>query len=261
MQEELSIFLARVESIQRNIGLYDQLITFGQLSAEDVPIAGIELHRIIRDTGQSGMQSSLNGSVLLLSAALEQFINDVILAFAQDIPNLVPDYKDLPKKLRDANEQMTGEALSIGRYRRRFSDYQRQSFVENLSNCQNGTGGYMINGEVLALHHSNMGPETLGQLTGRLGIENVWRQIVSTDYLKEWAKRENVEPTQSHAQNQLKELIDTRNQIAHRVGVADPGPRVVRSFVDFERALARSLVAVLSNHADSLASMPNPPSE
>ena len=52
----------------------------------------------------------------------------------------------------------------------------------------------------------------------------------------------------------------TRNQIAHRVGVANPGPDIVRSFVRFVIALAQSLVAVLTKHANFLGSTHNPPS-
>ena len=77
----------------------------------------------------------MNGSVLLLAAALEQFVTDIIVAFSDNLPNIVSNYEHLPEKIRTANERMTGQALSDNRFRDRIGVYELPRFVENLRNC------------------------------------------------------------------------------------------------------------------------------
>ena len=251
MGQALNGFLERVDSIERTLDLRDQLITFGQGAPEGLPTEGAELHRLVRGVGQAGMQPSLDGAVLLLAAALEQLVSDVIIAYAANLPNVYSNYTDLPDAVRSANERLTGEALSFSSSR--FADYDLRRFVGNLSICNSGDLPYVLNGEALALNNRNLTSGILRELTSRLGVGNVWELMGPTEVLKEWYGSESADAAQSHAQNQLKELIDTRNQIAHRVGSANPGPDVVRSFLLFAKVLARSLVESLQNHSDSLS--------
>ena len=252
MQQALSEFQSRVVAIEGTIDLRDALMTFGQVPRENLAPESATLHLLISEISELGLQPILNGSVLLLSAALEQFVADVIIAFAEDLPRIVVNYGDLPERIRNANERMTGEAISVGNFRNRFSDYVRHDLVDNLKNCQAGKVPYVLNGEALVLHNRNLNPDTLGELTGRLGIRDIWHKIGSTEALKEWATQENAEPGQAIARTRLEELIETRNQIAHGVGNANPGANIVRNFYRFESALVRSLVEVLTNYSGSL---------
>ncbi len=258
MEQAHRQFLARAESIDQSIVLHDQLIAFGQVAPESVPKMGLQLHRLIRDGGQAVLQPVLNGSVLLLTAALEQFVTDIIVAFSDNLPNVVPKYEDLPERIRSYNERMTGQAIGDNRFRNRFEVYQLTRFVENLRNCQAGQIPYSLNGEALALHSSNLNPQMLSELTGRLGVEGIWDLMSSIEVLKVWSELENTQNVRTRARSQLEELIETRNHIAHRVGFANPGRDIVRSFAEFAKALAQSLVEVLTNHANSLASAHNP---
>ena len=261
MQQALSQLLARVESIERSIDLHGLLITFGQAPTDSVPTIGSELHRVVRESGQTVLQPVLNGSVLLLAAALEQFVNDTIIEFSDNLPNIVPKYEDLSERIRTFNERMTGQAIGDSRFRNRFKVYELPRFVENLRNCQAGISPYFVNGEALALHNSNLNPQMLSELTSRLGLQGFWGSVCSTETLKDWSEQEIAQDIQNRAKSQLEELIYTRNQIAHRAGVENPGPDVVRSFVNFVKALAQSLVTVLIDHANILASIGNPTSQ
>ena len=244
-------FLARVKAIERTLDLRDQLTNFGQASPESLSLEGTELHRLVREIGQAGMQPSLDGAVLLLAAALEQLVSDVVIAYAANLPNIYSNYQDLPNAVRSANERLTGEALSGSSSR--FAEYDLRRFVHNLSTCNSGFPPYMLNGEALALNNRNLTSGILRELISRVGVSNIWELMGLTEVLKEWSGSASSDTTQSQAQNQLKELTDTRNQIAHRVGGANPGPDVVRSFVLFEKALAKSLVEGLQNHVNSLS--------
>ena len=252
MQHALTEFLGRVVSIERTIDLIDALLEFGQASPESVPPEGSKLHQAVGEIRRAGLQPVLNGSVLLLAAALERFVTDIIIAFSDNLPTIVSKYEDLPERIRTNNERMTGQAIGDSRYRNRFEVYELPRLIENLRNCQTGEDSYVLNGEALALHNSNLNPETLRELTGRLGIRNVWDKIGSAEALQEWAAQEGVEPGKSIASTRLDEFIKARNQIAHGGGNTNPGSGVVRNFSRFELALAKSLVEVFTNYAGSL---------
>lgn len=212
------------------------------------------LHQSVRQIGLSGMQPSLDGSVLLIAAALEQFVSDLMIAFAASLPDRIPSYKNLPSSIRSANERLTGEALS--RSRSRFSEYDLQRFVHNLRDCHAGATPYVLNGEAMALNDRNLSVGRLQELISRLGINDVWIVVASTQTLEGWSGAGGAKSAESRAKNQLRELIENRNQIAHRVGTTTPGPEAIRSYINFGRALAQSLVEGLEDYADSLQRRP-----
>ena len=250
MRVALEDFLTQVRSIERTIDLRDHLVAFGQGASKGLGPEAAILRRSIRSVGLSGMQVGLDGAVLLLAAALEQFVADVMIAFTSMLPEEVPVYNSLPKAVRSANERLTGEAL--GRRRARFTAYELERFVSNLRDCQAGVVPYVLNGEAMALNDRNMGAGTLQEMCRRLGVQDIWAVIGSTRGLQRWSGRGGSKAAQARAKNRLAELSGIRNQIAHRVGRTTPGPDVVRSYIAFERALARSLVRSLEGHADSL---------
>ena len=252
MQIALDQFLAQVRSIERTLELRDHLEAVGRDSPKNLSLTARGLQRVLRQIGVSGMQPSLDGSALLLAAAFEQFVADVMIAFAEQLPDRIPNYADLPNAIRSANERLTGEALSGDLARSRFTQFDRQRFVDNLRDCQAGVIPYVLNGEAIALNYRNLNSRTLRELFTRLAVEDVWRMVGLARALKRWSGPGGGKAAQSRAQNLLNDLINNRNLIAHRVGSTRPGPDVIRSYVNFERALARSLVKGLQDHANSL---------
>ena len=250
IDQALISFVGQLEAIGKTVDLRDELISFAQASPENLSIPGKELHEAVRQIGVSGLQPSLDGSVLLLAAAFEQFVSDVMIAFVADLPDRVPKYDDLPLAIRSANERLTGEALTNGR--RRFEDYELRRFVANLRDCQAGVVPYVLNGEALTFNNRNLNAGTLREVISRLGVGNVWDMVGPIEALKEWSGVGRTDVTQSRAHSQLNELINNRNQISHRVGSLTPGPDVVRSYLRFEQALAQSLAKGLTSHADTL---------
>ena len=250
MRVALNQFLDRVESIERIVTLLGNLVEFGRLPSGTLNAAGAILHNSVRQVGQSGMQPILDGSVLLLAAAFEQFVSDLMIDFADNLPDIVPAYEDLPNAIRSANEIQTGEALRIRGSR--FTEYDLRSYVKNLSECHAGTTPYVLNGEAMALNDRNLTSGMLKDLIGRLGIDDVWNAIASTPTLQQWSGSGGPTVAGSRAQNQLYEFIRNRNQIAHRVGGAVLGPQAIFSYITFKRALAISLVEALEDHSNSL---------
>ncbi len=250
MRLALNQFLARVESIERIVALLGNLVEFGRLPSGTWDLVGANLHNSVRQIGQSGMQPVLDGCVLLLAAAFEQFVSDLMIAFTDDLPGIVPAYEDLPNAIRSHNEMQTGEAL---RNRgSRFTEYDLRRFVKNLWECHAGSRPYVLNGEAIALNDRNLSSGTLRDLISRLGMNDVWNAVASTATLQGWSGPGGPTIAGSRAQNQLNELIRNRNQVAHRVGGEALGPQAMLSFVRFKQALATSLVEALEDHSSNL---------
>ncbi len=252
MYVALDEFLTRVKSIEGTINLVDRLVEFGLIAPRQVNVNVTPLHRSVRGLGVSGIHRNLDGSVLLITAAFEQFVSDLMVAFAAQLPERVPAYSNLPNAIRSANERLTGEALN--RSRTRFTEYELQRFVENLANCHAGVAPYVLNGEAIALNERNVRSGTLRELFSRLGVNDVWTTVASTRTLKNWSGPGGAKSAKSRAENQLNELMNARNHIAHRVGSTTLGPDAIRAYIRFVRFLARSLVKGLENYAGSLQS-------
>lgn len=243
-------FLTQVRSIERTVDLTERLIAFAQVAPRHLNHEGAMLRQTVRKMGVAGLQPGLDGAILLLAAAFEKFVGDVIMEFATALPNVVPVYRDLPNAVRSANERLTGLALNGSRSR--FSDYELRSFVDNLRGCHVGSTPYVLNGAAMALNQRNVTSTVLRELIGRLGISEVWDQLGATTTLKRWSGRGGAKVAISRAQNQLNELMRNRNQIAHGVAHTTLGAEVIRNYMRFERALARSLVIALERYEASL---------
>ena len=243
MREALGNFLTQVQSIERTIELREGLVEVGRIPPRHLHPTAAELRRKVRQVGLSGMQPSLDGSVLLTAAALEQFVSDLVVAFVAELPARIPVYGDLPNAIRSANERLTGEALN--RSRARFTDYDLRQFVINLRDCQAGVVPYVLNGEAIALNDRNLKPGQLRDLISRLAVGDIWKSVASTRTLQRWSGPGGAKTTESRAKTQLSELIDNRNNIAHGVGRTTLGPQTILSFMRFARVLARSLVTAL----------------
>jgi hypothetical protein len=240
MRVALHRFLFQVESIENNIDLRDNLVNFGRETLGLAGPATAELHRMVRSIRESGLQPVLNGSILLLAAATEQFVKDLMIAYLARLPRIVPVYRDLPGDVRAANEQQTGEVLKDGHPEIGPSDVDR--FVRNLGDCLAGVTPYTLNGEAIALNDRNLDARRLRLMMRRLGIDSIWGLIGNTRPLKEWSGQNRPNVAESRAQALLNEFVDNRNHIAHRVGNVEPGPDVVRAYISLWCALARSLV-------------------
>ena len=245
-----SDFLNRIRAIERTIDIREQLIEFGQVRGVSSHPVGLNLRRSVRKVGLAGMQPISDGAVLLLAAAFEQFVSDVIVEFTTNLPNLVPVYQQLPNSVRSANERYTGEAISTSRSR--FSEYNLRRFVDNLRDCHAGVSPYTLNGEAMALNNRNLSQGVFQELISRLGMSDIWVNISATRSLQRWSGRGGSKVAQSRAKNKLNELIDQRNQIAHGAARITLGPDVIREHIRFQRALSRGLEKAIDDFAATL---------
>ena len=241
-------FHSQINSIEKTIEIRNKLVEFGREFPGNLSPTALVLRQLVRRIGQRRMQPSLDGSVLLLAAAFEQFVSDAMTEYTAGLPSVVPLYRDLPDRVQSANERFTGQALSHSQYRI-FSDYELRRFVENLRNCQAGASPYVLNGEAIAATDRNLRSGVIRELFSRLGIDDIWTLAGSTYSLRRWSGRGGAIVAADRAKNKLNEIIDKRNQIAHRVGSTNVGPEDVASYILFERALARSLAKGLENHS------------
>ena len=250
MRAALRHYLDQVDSIERTVDLRDELVQFGSQPPKSSNTPTESLRRLVTQIGQRGLQPSLDGSILLLAAAFEEFISDVMIAYSRDLPTHIVAYINLSPGIRSHNEQQTGRALS--RLRSRFTAFELVYFVQNLSDCQAGKLPYVLNGEAMALNDRNLSSGVLKELFNRLGVPDIWDIVGTTGHLVQWYRITSTTTAVSQAKTDLNDFIKTRNQIAHGVGNTIPGPEVVRDYLGFQRMLAASLIESLENRLNSL---------
>ena len=244
-----SAFLTQVRSIEQTVAITEHLVAYGQAAPGRLSQSGVTLRHSVRGVGVAGMQPILDGTILLLAAAFEQFVTAVIVEVADNFPSVVPVYQSLPNSVRSANERYTGEALQS--WRRRFGPYNLRRFVDNLRDCQAGKTPYVLNGEAMALNLRNLNPGVLQDLMSRLGINDIWAEVSATPNLKRWSGRGGAKVAQSRAKNRLAELVENRNRISHGIANTTLGPEVIRDYIRFQRVLSRSMAKSIENYADS----------
>ena len=244
-----SAFLAQVRSIEQTVAITEHLVAYGQAPPGRLNQSAVTLRRSVRSIGVAGMQPILDGAVLLLAAAFEQFVTAVIVEFAGNFPSVVPVYQDLPNSVRSANERYTGEALKS--WRRTFGPYNLRRFVDNLRDCQAGKTPYVLNGEAMALNLRNLNPGVLQDLMSRLGINDIWAEVSATPNLKRWSGRGGAKVAQSRAKGRLTELVRNRNRIAHGIANTTLGPEVIRDYIRFQRVLSRAMAKSIEDYAAS----------
>ena len=243
-------FLTQVRSIEKTVDISERLVAYGQVPPGSLNQNAARLRRSVRDVGVAGMQPILDGAVLLLVAAFEQFVSAVIIELAEELPKIVPVYRDLPKSVQSANERFTGEALS--RMRSRFADYTLRRFVDNLRDCQAGKTPYVLNGEAMTLNDRNLTQGVLQDLISRLGINDIWNPVSASRPLKRWSGKGGAKVAQSRSKNRLNELVQQRNYIAHGIAHTTLGSEVIREHIRFQRVLSGALAKSIEDHASSL---------
>lgn len=251
MRAALDRFLTYVTTIEKNTDLRAHLLTFGQTCPGQLSPSATTLRRAVRELEVAGLQPSLDGSILLIASAFERFVSELMIGFTDELPNIKLAYSDLPKAIRSANENNTGDALS-GRQFADFSDYDLRLFVSNLKDCHVGVVPYTLNGAAIALNSRNLKSGQLRTLISRLGVNDIWKLVSSTKVLQRWSGPGGAKIAAMRAQTRLNELINDRNYIAHRVGSTNIGPEGVISYIKFGRAFTKSLVKSLENHAQSI---------
>ncbi len=188
-----------------------------------------------------------------LYASLEKFIENLVAAYARLEARRV-QYVDLPPKLVKKHLSRTAEILSRGRLGEgRYAGLRDLDVVKNLFECLNGVTPYALNEAAVVAHDLNLRAGEIDALFAAVGIEQVCDRVRRADALLDWycATKELDAPPQegvpvSIVEERLKDIVERRNQVAHRGGspVDLLGVDAMSDALRFIEAFSRSVFAI-----------------
>ncbi|WP_163784823.1 MAE_28990/MAE_18760 family HEPN-like nuclease [Myxococcus vastator] len=188
-----------------------------------------------------------------LYASFEKFIENLVTAYVQ-LESRRVQYAELPKKLVKKHLARTAEILSRGRIGEgRYAGLSELGIVKNLFDCLNGANPYALNEVAVVAHDQNLRAGEIDRVFAAVGIEAVCDSVRWADYLLDWycnAQQLDARPQDgvpsATVEEWLKDIVERRNQVAHRGGNPDDllGADKMRDAIQFIEAFSRSVFAM-----------------
>lgn len=188
--------------------------------------------------------------IVALYAAFEKFVEDIISTYTKTLATRAA-YASLPTALVTKHLSKSAELLGRAIDNSRYPGMTHLQLVENLFMCLSGSSSYNLNHPAITAHDRNLRYSELGSLLTI--VELTHDHVRRAEPLLEWYCNEQeltdsqlTEVPQIVVQQRLDNLVERRNDIAHRGG--NPSDRLgadeMHQLVDFVLALARSIFIV-----------------
>ncbi|MFJ6931093.1 HEPN domain-containing protein [Streptomyces nigra] len=200
-------------------------------------------------------QPFISGAVLLLCARFEEFLRDVITYALDQNGKATPpiNLHDLPQSLQvHIVQQNMVAALQKTRYGTDRPDHVRLS--ESMTMARHYVAGRIWSDYAIDTG-GNPGVETVGSLMKLIGVEAPWQKIgqeFKTHYaapaILGTTNRVVVKP-----QDELRQLLKSRNTVAHSGSHLTISTSDVRFYVDFVDQLSGWIYTVVQRHIQDLA--------
>lgn len=201
--------------------------------------------------------------VVALYASFERFAETLIGEYAKQIASFT-SYQDLPSALTKKHLIQSAEMLSRKRLGEgRYANLSQVAVAENLFKCLSGAESYSLTNEAIVSHDTNLRYADVGKLLSDVGIINFCDNLPGIDIVWEWFVRaelnagdETIERTLEYNQaiktileNRLNDLVDRRNEVAHRGGNADEllGQAEMLGRIDVIRVFSEAMFVTASS--------------
>lgn len=203
--------------------------------------------------------------VVALYASFERFTESLIAEYVRQISSFML-YKELPDSLVKKHLIQSAEMLSRKRLGEgRFASLSPVHVAENLFKCLSNDNAYSLTSEAVTAHDTNLRYADVGKLLGEVGVPDFCQNLPAVDLVWMWFVRvemgvdgdiETVERTaetdraiKTVFETRLNDLVERRNEVAHRGGNADEllGQAEMLSRIDTIRILAESMFEASSS--------------
>jgi hypothetical protein len=150
--------------------------------------------------------------VTRLYAIYERFVEDLIAEWLELLPDIVTEYSDLEKSIKDTHQIGVGRLL-LELKKKRFEHLSINEVIQGLFDGVTAKGKYKLIPDAFLLHEQNLRREVLEKLFADAGISNAWDWVNKHRTVKQFV--EEVLGSQNTAEGELNELITYRNDAAH----------------------------------------------
>ena len=211
-----------------------------------------------------------NATIISLYGNIELFVDEITEVYIDEVYKIVHDYSELPKKMRDKHEMMSGEFLANPN---RFNNYGISSIdlIRNLNDCLQGVPNALINKKMILRHGGNLKSEQIFQFLSEIGVDNAKNTFLENDTFveyyascKEFTKEDAKERLlairkESNSLNaifdELDNLVEQRNQVAHsgKVDEKKSFEYIKNTTIPFLKVFAEVLADILINELVALS--------
>lgn len=241
-------FAADIRRIEHLVNLIRSLKKFG---AVDVEQSEGERSEIWEEAYQLLTQSKerrtdlpiMTGSLLMYMAGrFEYFVRQLVEITAEEMAGSVDSYQKLPDKFRSHLKSQTIEVLQNPR-RYGYDNLIADGYLKDFSTLIDGSyDATKVSATLLSITDVNLKSRMLADITKRLGIENVWKDIGKQALMKLALETASDGETTKEAQVKLDELMEERNNLAHPTGdMTFPGPEKVLDGAKFLSSLGQAI--------------------
>ena len=249
MRDVLRAFEDEIARIETYVTISELTIRFGNVSTSVIDSQVSSFQANVRAAGSLAFRTSFDGALLILAASFEQFAIGIVSRFLDELPGHQANYDELPGNIRESNERATGDALS-GRLPY-WVQVNSGDLVQNLFNCHQGLTPYVLNSQVIATSARNINSKELADFLRRIDITQLWEQVSEQPSIQSWAEASDAGAAFPKVQVKLNELINDRNNLAHR-GAPSIGASSVHEYLQYFAALGPALVTVCETRLNSI---------
>ncbi|HAN73473.1 MAG TPA: hypothetical protein DCQ63_03665, partial [Planktothrix sp. UBA8402] len=184
-------------------------------------------------------------SVTRLYAIYEGFVEELITNWVQSLPEMFPLYSDLNDKIKDTHQIGVGKLLlELKKKKNRFQHLSVDKVVRGLWRGVTDGKQYELVSDAFLLHEQNLRKEAIEQLFSGVGIPNTWVWVENHRAIKHFV--ENVRARENTAEGELEQLIEYRNEAAHRAIIDETlGETELLDLCNFVEALCKALAELV----------------
>lgn len=214
----------------------------------------LQYSKIIKQVVESPIQ--YNAVIISVYGCFEQYIDNIFEEYCQALYDIIEDYDDFPKKMKEKHIKKLGDFL-LNPQRYKNYDLTDKQAVRNAAEAfNNPKEGFENNKRLILTHGGNLKIEQITELASDLGIEEFERNVVSNYVFKEYFINREVFNEETYTRlissgskrlfEILDRLVEERNNVAHgwvesRIKLSD----ILSEYIDYMECLAESILEVL----------------
>lgn len=185
----------------------------------------------------------ISGSLLMyLAGRFEFYVRQLVEVTAEEMARKVDSYLDLPEKYRhNLKKQVLEIAQNPSRYG--FDNVGAEGHLKDFTALLNSKyDPNHVSSALLSLTEANLKSRVLTDITKRLGMKDLWKEVGKQASLKLALDTATDGETTAEAMSKLDSLMDDRNALAHPTdGMTFPDPEKVIETAKFIKAFSQSL--------------------
>lgn len=260
----LQHYIAGLEQQDALLGLAPE-----SCAAAEAMLAVLSLHW---RSGGAKAEYEYNTVIVSLYGHFERFVEDVVEQYVARLSNLIPNYSDLPERLRQRHVTLSLELAQKAERPRYANAFRVEELVERLHRCFAAPEHYELNAVAFTQHTSNVRHPVITAMLLDCGVSDLAQAVKDAEPFRTFLKNEDPDRDVElylHLGDdivffRLTDLAYRRNDVAHGARSGETLSRdLLRSRIDFVEAYAEAMALVLFERTlpfvTSLAATLGPP--